>query len=141
MKNIHFHILKILSLESALLIFSIILIFGGLGLYSSIDMEYEEIGKQMSTYGFLLQAVFHSRMFWFRNTVQYNKLGMVIRIKSFFGKSITFSRVEKVELNENQLVIYRFLGKIITIDMSDITKEDSYKLYCIIIEKSEFVAK
>ncbi|CAM4087601.1 hypothetical protein [Flavobacterium weaverense] len=68
------------------------------GLFEINEFQNPKINKGISAIGYVSQVVFFSRMFWFKNYVQYNKKGIFIRIKTFFGKSISFGNVERTEL-------------------------------------------
>lgn len=68
-----------------LLVLSILcLIFGGLEI---IEFTNPKINNWLRGIGFFSQALFFSRMFWFRNYVQWNKKGALVRIKSFWEKT------------------------------------------------------
>lgn len=77
-----------------------------------------------------------SKLFWFKNTVQWNKKGIVIRIKTFLGKSIKFEEIKETNLNENVMEITKKNGHLIQIDVSEIAKSDSRKLKDIILKNT-----
>lgn len=116
--NSYFFILMIISLICS--------IIGGLLLV----FENPKINKLFMSIGFITQLLFLGRMFWFKNYVQYNKLGMTIKLNSFIGKTITFEAVKNVVINEqeNQLVIDMGREKIYKINTLGIADEDVFKL-------------
>jgi hypothetical protein len=98
------------------------------GFFEIIEFENPKINKRISAIGYFTQAIFFSRMFWFKNYVQWNKKGIVVRIKSFFGKSISFENVKNSKLENNILTIYENNGKSYNFDLTEIDEKDSKKL-------------
>lgn len=68
--------------------------------------------------------------------MQWNKKGIVIRIKTFLGKSIKFEEIKETNLNENVMEITKKNGHLIQIDVSEIAKSDSRKLKDIILKNT-----
>lgn len=90
-----------------------------------VSLENPSVYKIISSVGFFLQAVYFSRMFWYRNYVQWNKRGGNIKINSFFGHSFRFSEIKSVALLEDQLTIAFVGGKQpLTFDLSKVEAED-----------------
>ena len=114
----------------SLILISLFCIFFGFS--EIIEFGNPKINKRISAIGYLYQAIFHSRMFWFKNYVQWNKTGILIRIKSFFGKSISFENVIDSKLENNILTIYEYNGKNYNFDLTEIDEKDSQKLSNII---------
>ena len=71
-------------------------------------------------------------MFWFKSYVQYNKKGIFIRIKTFFGKSISFDNVERTELENQALTIYKNDGTRYDFNLEEIEERYSRKLFKVI---------
>lgn len=109
------------------------LIIGPLDL---IHFNDPRINKYFSVIGFLLMTIFFSRMFWFKNYVQWNYKGIHIKIKSFIGKSINFEKIKGNHLNKEILTITKTDGKKIRIDLEGIAENDSEKLNNIITENT-----
>ena len=130
MKRIKFDNLQTNWLFISLILISIFCII--FGFFEIIEFENPKINKRISAIGYLLQAIFFSRMFWFKNYVQWNKKGIVVRIKSFFGKSISFENVKNSKLENNILTIYENNGKSYNFDLTEIDEKDSKKLNVII---------
>lgn len=84
MRRIHFEHLGKGNYWIILIILSLIFIV--IGILEPFEFENEKIYKYISATGFLLQAIYFSKLFWYKNTVQWNNKGIVIRIKSFLGK-------------------------------------------------------
>ena len=126
MKRINFDTLQTNWLFISLILISIFCII--FGFFEIIEFENPKINKRISAIGYLSQAIFFSRMFWFKNYVQWNKKGIVVRIKSFFGKSISFENVKNSKLENNILTIYENNGKSYNFDLTEIDEKDSKKL-------------
>ncbi len=127
MKKLHFDNLAQQIQWIILLVLSIVLIL--LGLFKPFEFQNPKIYKYLSMFGFLTQVVFYSRLFWYKNNVQWNKKGIVIRIKPYFGKSILFEEIKAVELHENSMTIIRSSGSDLSIDLLEIRISDREKLF------------
>ncbi|MCB4800294.1 hypothetical protein [Neotamlana laminarinivorans] len=133
MKRIHFDNMKS-WFWITILIFSLIFILTGT--FELFDFENPKLNKRISAIGFLLQVLFYSRMFWYKNYVQWNKKGANIRVNSFLGKSLNFEQIKTTELNEKTLIITKTNGNKITFDLNEIEDSDSQKLNEIIIKNT-----
>ena len=126
MKRIKFDNLQYNCFFISLVLISLFCII--FGLFEIIQFQNPKINKGISAIGYVSQAVFFSRMFWFKNYVQYNKKGIFIRIKTFFGKSISFDNVERTELENQVLTIYKNDGTRYDFSMKNIDENDSQRL-------------
>lgn len=133
MKRIHFDHLGKGNYWIILIILSLIL---GIGIAEPFEFENEKIYKYIRAAGFLLPGIYFSKLFWYKNTVQWNKKGIVIRIKSFLGKSLRFDEIKATELNGKILTLTKYDGKIITLDLNEFAESDTQKLNEIIIENT-----
>ena len=102
------------------------------GVFEIIEFENPKINKRISAIGYLSQAVFISRMFWFKNYVQWNKKGLTLRINHFWGKSISFEDIETSRLEDDVLTIYKKDGVSYNFDLKNVDENDSKKLNDII---------
>ena len=112
------------------------MIFIVIGITEPFEFENEKIYKYISATGFLLQAIYFSKLFWYKNTVQWNNKGIVIRIKSFLGKSLRFDQIKATELNGKILTLTKSDGKTITFDLNEFAESDTQKLNKIMIENT-----
>lgn len=112
------------------------LIFIVIGITEPFEFENEKIYKYISATGFLLQTIYFSKLFWYKNTVQWNNKGIVIRIKSFLGKSLRFDQIKATELNGKILTLTKSDGKTITFDLNEFAEYDTQKLNEIMIENT-----
>ena len=67
-------------------------------------------------------------MFWFRNYVQWNKMGILIRINTFLGKSIQFENIEKIIFENKVFTIFDVYKKTHQIDLKEFNENDIVKL-------------
>ncbi|MFD2033150.1 hypothetical protein ACFSKL_00025 [Belliella marina] len=102
------------------------------GFFEVIEFENTKINRRISTLGYLLMTIYFSRMFWFKNYVQWNKKGVVIRIKQFWGKSLSFKDIKSSKLEGHMLTIYKYDGITYDFDLRDIDVNDSKRLNDII---------
>ena len=116
----------------------IILLSLGLIFIEELPIEFEnpKMYEYLRASGFLLQAIYWSKLFWYKNTVQWNKKGAVIRINSFMGKSLSFDKIKQTELNQNKLIITKIDGEIVIFDLNEIAESDTKKLNEIIIKNT-----
>jgi hypothetical protein len=134
MKRIHFDHLGKGNYWIILIILSLIFIV--IGIAEPFEFENEKIYKYISATGFLLQAIYFSKLFWYKNTVQWNNKGIVIRIKSFLGKSLRFDQIKATELNGKILTLTKSDGKTITLDLNEFAESGTQKLNEIMIENT-----
>ena len=126
MKKIHFNSVGISNYQNSLLIFTIIFIL--VGIFEPFQIENPKIYKYISSFGFLLEALFFSKLFWFKNFVQWNNLRAFIRIDSFWGKSLSFNKIKTTELNEKKLKIIKTNGKTVIFHLNEIMESGIKKL-------------
>jgi len=132
MKKIHFGnlekkgrwIIIVISIIGLLLIIN--------GAFEFVEFENPKTNKYLNAIGFLIVFAISSQMFWYQNYVQWNKRGILIRIKSFFGKNLKFKEIKSSELNDKKLIITETYGNKIEIDLSHIIESDIEKLIDII---------
>ena len=75
-------------------------------------------------------------MFWYKNYVQWNKKGAVVRVNSWISKSLNFDQIKKTELIQNTLIITKKNGDTVTFDLNEIKEADSQKLNEIIVKNT-----
>jgi hypothetical protein len=134
MKKIHFNHLTFKNWTSLLMLFSLVFIL--IGSFEIIDFDYKRTNKILASIGFFIQAVYYSKMFWYKNYVEWNKLGMNIKINRLISKSITFKNVEKIELDNTNLKIIQKSGSEKIFEIHNIESNDLQKLVKIITQNS-----
>ena len=112
------------------------LVFIITGGFELIEFTNPKVNKIIYATGFFLQAIYFSRLFWHKNTVQWNDKGIVIRIKSFLGKSLRFDEIKATELNGRILTLTKYNGKTITIDLNDFAESDTQRLNEIMVKNT-----
>ena len=117
-----------------ILILSIIFLL--FGIFELIPFENPEINQNIRAVGFLLQTIYFSRMFWFKNYIQWNKKGAVIKINSFRSKSLSFNEITTTEINDEKLVVTTINEKVTTFNLRNIIKSDFQRLNDIIVSNS-----
>jgi uncharacterized RDD family membrane protein YckC len=116
----------------AILILSgIFIVCGGFELF-----ENPKTNKTLTIIGFLFQIIYFSSMFWYKNYVQWNKKGAVIRINSWSGKSLSFDQIKKTELIEKKMIITKDNGNTVTFDLNEISESDTQRLNEIIVKNT-----
>ena len=133
MKRIHFDNLGKNKYWILIILLSLILIF-----VEELPLEFEnpKTYSYIRASGFFLQAVYWSKLFWFKNTVQWNKKGAVIRIKSIFGKSLRFDQIKATELDDGLMTINKKDGTRLKFDLNEFEKSDTQRLNEIMIENT-----
>lgn len=126
MKRIHFDPISKNWFIITILLLSILCLL--VGIFELIPFENPTINKGITGIGFLLQALFFSRMFWFKNYVQWNKKGAIIKINAWIGKSLRFEEISTTELIGKKLVITKNNGNTVTFDLTEIVESDIQKL-------------
>ncbi len=132
MKKIHFGNLnkKGRWLLLPLILIGLFLIINGA--FDFIELANPKMTKYLNAIGYLIVFGFSTQMFWYQNFVQWNNRGILIRIKSFFGKNIKFKEIKSSELNDKKLIITETYGNKIEFDLSHIIESDVEKLMDII---------
>ena len=102
------------------------------GAFDFIEFTNSKTNKYLNAIGYLIIAAISSQMFWYQNYVQWNKRGILIKIKSFFGKNIKFQEIKSSQLTDKKLIITETYGNKIEVDLSHITAPDAEKLFDII---------
>ena len=133
MKRIHFDNMKNRIWISMIILSLVFIITGG---FELIEFTNPKVNKIIYATGFFLQAIYFSRLFWHKNTVQWNDKGIVIRIKSFLGKSLQFDEIKATELNGRILTLTKYNGKTITIDLNDFAESDTQRLNEIMVKNT-----
>ena len=117
------------------MIISLVLIL--IGSFEIIDFEYKRTNKILASIGFFTQALYFSKMFWYKNYVEWNKLGMNIKINRIISKSIKFDNVKKLEVDNYNFKIIQKCGREKIFEIHNIESNDLEKLLKIIKQNSE----
>ncbi|MDV7187914.1 hypothetical protein R3X25_11535 [Lutibacter sp. TH_r2] len=105
----------------------ILIIFG-----TFTEFLSEDWNKWIKASGYLLFSIYFLRKVIRKNYVQWNKLGMTVRINSYFGeKRITFSEINSYEFINDKLRIIQS-SKTIELDLKNFSDYDKTKMIKII---------
>ncbi|AEH02685.1 hypothetical protein [Lacinutrix sp. 5H-3-7-4] len=105
------------------------------GVFDFIEFKNPKTHKYLNTLGYVIVFGFSTQMFWYKNYIQWNNRGMLIKIKSFLGKNIKFKEIISSELTNKKLILKTVYGNKIEFDLSEIVESDSKKLHEIIRKK------
>ena len=129
MRKIYFD--KLQSVQNGILLGVSIVCF----LISGIDYfteKIENLDRILRALGHLCMILIWCKMLIFRYSVSWNKEGINIRIKNFFGKGFSFKKIKKFELDDDKLIIYKIGNKKYEFDLSKVEKSSKEKLIEII---------
>lgn len=130
MQRIHFDSISGSWVRIVLLMASALLILIGYGMI----FDYEN--GLLSAAGFLLQIIILSKILWYKNFVQWNKKGIVIKTNSFKSKTITFEDIKTI-IPENDIIKLELQSKSDKkIKLRDIHEDDINRLIRILVEHS-----
>jgi len=113
-----------------ILLLSMVLIISGS--FELLEFENPKYNNRISAIGFILQVIFYSKMFWYKNYVQWNKKGIVIKFNYFTSKSFRFDDIKTTQLEEKKLNITKLNGNTTSFDIETIEESDTQKLHKII---------
>jgi len=125
MKKRRIHFLNINKDRFMLVVMIMAVVCLGLGLLEAFK---EGVNYYLIASSYFLMAFYFSKIFWYRNMVQYNKLGGTIKINSFFGKSFKFKDFKSTTIEKNTLKITTTNNKNLNFDTTGILSEDIDKL-------------
>ncbi|ALM08349.1 hypothetical protein SB49_11425 [Sediminicola sp. YIK13] len=132
MKHIHFN--KLNRFQSIiLLLIGLVLIL--IGFYKDFLGQGNLWTSTSSVIGYIFFSLHFSKMFWYKNYVEWNKKGVVYRIKTRFGKTLRFNQVGNVVLKNDVLFVTLNDGSKTEIDLHEVFPEDQKKLQEIFIKK------
>ncbi len=128
MNKIHFDQLnfKDNKAQSILLILCAIILISNL--FELINFENPKIGKFINASIFLFLAFIYSKIFWYKNFVQWNKKGIMIKLNEFWGKNFKFEEIRNYSFQNNELSISKYDGQIKIFSLQNIDPESIDKL-------------
>ncbi|MBX9888513.1 MAG: hypothetical protein K2Y30_11330 [Flavobacteriaceae bacterium] len=134
MKKIHFNHLRFKHWSTFVLLLAFLCIV--FGFFEIVAFTNPEINKKVSALGYILTAIYYSEMFWYRNYVEWNKLGMNIKLNKWISKSISFDEVSEVLLTDSTLTIIEKSGFKKNFQIDTVNSEDVARLLRIIGENT-----
>ena len=119
--------------KSGVLILGLLLIIFG----TFTDILSEDWNKWMKASGFLLFSIYYLRKVIRKNYVQWNKIGMTVRINTYFReKRIMFKEINSYELINDNLRVFQS-NKTMELDLSNVLESDKERLIKIIEDNTE----
>ncbi|MCJ8497023.1 hypothetical protein MVI27_01975 [Chryseobacterium salipaludis] len=103
-----------------------------LQMFELIQFESKTVNKLTFVLPFLIITFIQSKIFSYKNIVQWNNKGASIKINSFFGTSVKFSAVHSFQYNNEKLILKMLYTKNKIIDLENIREADIDKLYTIL---------
>ena len=128
MNKIHFDHLNFRDNKAQfiLLILAFILII--LNFLEFWTFENPKIGKLINIAIFLFLAFIHSKIFWYKNFVQWNKKGIMIKLNEFWGKNFQFEEISNYNIQNNELIISKYDGQKKVFNLQNIESESINRL-------------
>jgi len=119
--------------KSGVLILGLLLIIFG----TFTDILSEDWNKWIKASGFLLFSIYYLRKVIRKNYVQWNKIGMTVRINTYLlEKRITFKEINSYELINDNLRVFQS-NKTMELDLSNVLESDKERLIKIIEDNTE----
>ncbi|UOE37012.1 hypothetical protein [Chryseobacterium oryzae] len=134
MNKIHFDQLNFRNNKAEffiLILCATILIFN---FFEFINFENKTWNKLINVIPFLILIFFHSKIFWFKNFVQWNKKGIVIKLNNFWSKSFKFEDINKFDIQNQTLEINKYDGTKNIFQLNNIDTTSIEKLQQILIQ-------
>lgn len=135
MKKIHFNPLRFKSWSTIIIAVAFICIVAGF--FELIPFDNPKNHSKVSALGSLLVAIHYSKMFWYKNYVEWNKLGMNIKFNQWLSKSIRFDKVKDVVVTATTLAIIDKSGSKKIFQTNLINPNDVDKLVTILRENGQ----
>ncbi|MEN2436748.1 hypothetical protein AAH994_15125 [Weeksellaceae bacterium A-14] len=134
MKKIHFDQLNFRNNKAQFFLLILCAVILILNLFEYINFENKIWNKLINVIPYLILTLFFSKMFWFKNFVQWNKKGIVIKLNNFWGKSYKFEEINKFDLQNNTLEINKYDGTKNVFQLNNIDSKSIEKLQQILIQ-------
>ena len=130
MKKIHFENLSWNWIRITFLILALLCLLVGYGLILNNE------NGLITILGFLILIIMLSRRYWNKNYVEYNKLGIVIKLNLINDKTIKFSEIDKIDIYDDNLIVKLKSEREFEFKLTDINNSDKNKLVKILVENS-----
>lgn len=129
MKHIHFDNKKNWG-WIIILILSLFFIVSGT--FEFFEFENPKINKRIAAIGFLLQTIYFTKMFWFKNYIQWNKKGITIKLHIVTSITLIFNDISGCEIKDTTFIISLKYGNTYIFNVEHVVMEDVIKLQQII---------
>ena len=93
----------------------------------------------ITSLGFVILIIMLSKRFWYKNYVEYNKLGIVIKLNLITDRTIKFSEIDKIKINDDKLIVQLNNERKIEFKIKNMDSSDINKLLRILVENSKSI--
>ena len=90
----------------------------------------------ITSFGFLILIVLLSKRFWYKNYVEYNKLGIVIKINLVLHKTLKFGEINHIVIKDQTLKVSLSTNKEVKFKLRSIKEADKDQLIRLLVENS-----
>ena len=133
MKRIHFENLSWNWTRIALLILASSCLLVGYGLISNYE------NGLLTSLGFVILIIMLSKRFWYKNYVEYNRFGIVIKLNLLTDRTIKFNEIDTIKIKDDKLIMKLNSERKFEFKITDIDSSDLNKLLRILIENSKSI--
>ena len=112
----------------------ILLIIATLCLISGYVLNFEN--GIIILIGFLIPTILLSKRFWYKNYVEYNKLGIIIKFNYITDETVKFKDIKDIEINDKMLKLSLSNNTKLNFKMNKFDNSDINKLTRILVENS-----
>ena len=131
-KKLHFDNLGKQKYWKYILILCTAMIFAGM--FKPDHSLNDEIYRYLFIVGLVVPILYLSRIFWYRNIIQWNNKGVIIRLDAE-TKSVKFENIKRVKNVDNHIIITNNDDNEIRFDLTAFDQKDVLKLVHILREK------
>ena len=128
MKKIKFDQLNFTSNKAQfflMILSGILILLNFLEVFNNSDPRF---AKYSNTIAYFILTLIFSKMFWFKNYVQWNKKGIMIKLNNSWGKNYRFEEISNFNLQNSELIISKFNGQKNAFNLQNIEPESIKKL-------------
>lgn len=128
MKKIKFDQLNFSSNKAQvflMILAGILILLNFLEVFNNSDSRF---AKYSNSIAYFILALILSKMFWFKNYVQWNKKGIMIKLNNSLGKNYRFEEISSFNLQNSELIISKFNGQKNAFNLQNIEPESIKKL-------------
>ena len=139
MKKIHFNNLESKSNKIKIFILLILLIVVMLDFFELIKFSNPYIIKVVRLLLYLSLFTSHIKNLFYKNYVEWNRKGMIIKINQWLGKNIVFDHIVSAKFASDSLQIKNYSGKVLNFSLKNIEPESVLNLKQILKHNTRFV--
>ncbi|NER10419.1 hypothetical protein SAMN06265375_10133 [Muriicola jejuensis] len=104
------------------------IIFLGIYIYSAFNNRGSVLQSVSGIIGFGFFIFLMSKQFFFKNYVGWNRMGLIIKLNSFWPRNINFGDIKSYKIENNRLHILRKNGSEFNFNLENIGVDDENKI-------------